>query len=243
MMHLTAGVATASGMSRAINQDCAQVQFTDAGILVAVIADGLGSYTHSAEASTMACDVVKQHLLATATPLDRRTVVSAVQAANVELWQNATDRGVHLKTTLSVLVCDMRQVLIAHVGDCRVYLVRDHTMRQLTRDHSLAQEGSVLRRLLRPNAPPATRHRLSRVVGDHPMVQVDVESLPMQTADRFLLCSDGVWGALHDTKMAALLQAEASDDDVLANQLVQAAQAHGSTDDATAVLISARNAT
>ena len=243
MMHLTAGVATASGMSRAINQDCAQVQFTDAGILVAVIADGLGSYTHSAEASALACDVVKKRLLATPTPLDRRTMVATVQAANVELWQNATDRGVHLKTTLTVLVCDLRQVMIAHVGDCRAYLLRDRTVRQLTHDHSQAGEGGFLRHLLRPGAPPASRHRLNRVVGDHPMVQVDVESVPMQATDRFLLCCDGVWGALPDVKLAALMLAETSDDDALANQLVQAAQAHGSTDDATAVVISARDAT
>jgi serine/threonine protein phosphatase PrpC len=243
MMRLTAGIATVGGSRRAINQDCATVQFTDGGTLVAVIADGLGAYTHSAEASAIACAVVKNRLWASPSPLDRRAIVAAVHAANVEVWQHATDRGVQLKTTLSLLVCDLRTVIIAHIGDCRVYLLRDRLVRQLTRDHSQAQAGGVLRRWLRPDAAPTTRHQLNRVVGDHPMVQVDVATLPLRAADRFLLCSDGLWGALPATDLATLLQADADDDHALARQFVQAAQAHGGTDDATAVVVSARAAT
>jgi serine/threonine protein phosphatase PrpC len=242
MTRWTAATATASGTSRAINQDWAAINAAQDGTLFAVIADGLGSYTHSAEASALACDIVRQHLLAAPVPWDRRTIVSAVQAANVALWQRALDRGVQLKTTLSLLVCDTRNVIIAHVGDCRVYLVRDQALRQLTRDHSLAQEGGLLRRMVRPGMPSATRHRLNRVVGDHPIVQVDVAALPVVATDRFCLCSDGIWGALTEAELAEAVLTDAQDEQALADRLVQVAQAKGSTDDATAIIVAVRDA-
>src|SRR6185436_20991479 len=86
---------------------------------------------------------------------------------------------------------------IAHVGDSRVYCIRNGAIEVLTRDHSylndLAARGVEL-------TDPAMRSRyesvLTRAIGVAPTVEVEVATRPLQTGDTFLLCSDGVYRVL-----------------------------------------------
>src|SRR5579871_153748 len=239
-MQLTVGTSSIPGPSRQINQDCIATHSAVGGSVLVTIADGLGGYDASAEASALACDWVSAQLAEDCKrgALTRRALKAAVQGANLALWQQALDRSIALKTTLSALVCTPGEALIAHVGDCRVYLVRAGQVTQLTTDHSLARQMGLLRwTWLSGQAHTGSRHRLHRVLGDHPMVQVDTARVEPQSGDRFILCSDGVWGSISAPEFAALITREESDQ-ALADFVTSEALARGGTDDASAAVVS-----
>lgn len=240
-MRVSAAACSARGIERAVNQDHVNVQAVNDQAVLAVIADGLGGYAYSETASALAVSRVYAHIEQST---QRRgpwlaSLKQAVQAANLDLWREAIEREHAMKTTLSALICSPAEALVAHVGDCRIYVVRAGEARLLTRDHSRAQEARAWRWLLRMPLPAAggqARHALTRVLGDQPIVQVDSIRLRAEPGDRFILCSDGIWSGVSSAHIAALA-AEHEHDAVLAHTLARAAQAHGSTDDASAVVV------
>jgi protein phosphatase len=239
-MRLTVGTSSITGLSRPVNQDCITLHSLDRGCLLVTIADGLGGYDASAEASALACRWVSARLAEVCKQgaLTRRALKAAVQSANLALWQQAMERETALKTTLSVLVCTPTEALIGHVGDCRVFLVRQGKVAQLTTDHSLSHQMGFLRwTWLSGQAHTGSRHRLHRVLGDHPLVRVDTARVVPQAADRFILCSDGVWGSLSPPDFTTLVNT-LENTQALADRLTSAALAQGGTDDASAAVVS-----
>ncbi len=237
-MPLKVGTSSLAGPARTSNQDCIATRALAGGGLLVCIADGLGGYDASAEASALACDWVSAQLAKECEQgaLTRRALKAAVQAANLALWQQALDRATALKTTLSVLVCLPGEALLAHIGDCRVTLVREGIARQLTRDHSWSRDLGVLGWVLH-GGRQRTRHVLHRALGDQPMVRVDTARVDLRPGDRFVLCSDGVWGNLSASAFAALVM-EPLDDQSLAERLTREALASGGSDDASAAVVS-----
>lgn len=243
-MQVTVGTSSIPGPARQINQDCIGMHSLAGGCLLVTIADGLGGYDASAEASALACDRVGEQLAKDCKrgALTRRALKAAVQAANLALWQQALERGTALKTTLSALVCLPQEALLAHVGDCRVFLVRAGKVSQLTTDHSWSNQMGFPRwPWLSGRAYSGSRHRLHRVLGDHPLVRIDTSRMPSQPGDRFILCSDGVWGSIAPSDFAALVIREESDQ-ALAELVTSEALARGGTDDASAAVVSVTEA-
>ncbi len=238
-MQLTVGTSSIRGPARAINQDCVSRRPLAGGWLLVTIADGLGGFDESAEASALACTRVSERLaeVCTCGSLTSRALQAAVQAANLDLWQQALDRATALKTTLSVLACSPAEGLIGHVGDCRVFLVRQGKVSQLTVDHSLAQQMAPLRwTWLSSQVRSGSRHRLHRVLGNHPLVRVDMGRVEPHPSDRFVLCSDGVWGSMSSADFAALITRDAGDQE-LAELLTSEALTRGGSDDASAAVV------
>lgn len=239
-MRLTVGSSSARGAAREVNQDCIVAQPLTAGGVLVVVADGLGGYAASEEASALASMWVTTRLEEADRrgALTRRTVVDAVQGANLALWQLGYERGSALKTTFSALACTQTEIYLAHVGDCRVYRTRGNDVRQMTRDHTWSRESAFLVLLCHLGwGRPPSRHVLNRVLGDHPIVRIDVAQLAAHPGDRFIICSDGVWGSISPADFAALATQDI-DDHALAESLIAEALARGSTDDATAAVVS-----
>jgi PPM family protein phosphatase len=240
MTRFTMGTATMQGMKRAVNQDCVHAQLCSDDLALAVIADGLGAYADSAEASALVC----RHIATTlgnqsALFPDRRSLTALIQEANLQLWQLALDDGKVLRTTVSALACGVSHAIVGHVGDCRVYLARGDALHQITRDHAHQDSGPLqqLRRRFRSGDIPSARHRLTRVIGDHPIVPVDVETVPLVAGDRFVLCCDGVWDAVAADPMLTALNTF-SDDAAAAEHLIALAREQGATDDVSAAVLS-----
>ncbi len=241
-MRLSAGTCSARGTGRAVNQDSVTFSVLDDQALLAVIADGLGGYAQSEVASALAASLVRAHIEQSLRPRapSLEALKRAVQAANLALWQHAIEHEQPMKTTLTALICTPYEAFLAHVGDCRLYLLRSGEARLLTRDHSWAGETAGWRSLLRATLPVSgghTRHSLTRVLGDQPIVRVDTIRLAAQPGDRFILCSDGVWSGLAPGRLIELA-GEQEDDDVLARRLAREAQAGGSSDDVSAIVVS-----
>lgn len=239
-MRVTVGASSLPGPARESNQDCIATQPLEGGGMLVSIADGLGGYAASAEASAKACAWMSAYLkdVGKRGTLTQRVLKTTVQSANLYLWQLALERATALKTTLSTIACLPDEALLAHVGDCRVLLVRDGMLRQLTRDHSWSREMRFLGWIQRGSlARHRSRHYLSRALGDQPLVRVDTARVELKTDDRFILCSDGVWSSIPAPDFAAFA-AKHTDDQSLAELLTREAHARGGTDDASAAVIS-----
>lgn len=163
------------------------------------VADGLGGRNAGEIASQIAVEALASAFAEGGSQAPRRWMTRAIRQANLAVFNraHADSRYRGMQTTLTALLIQGDQVAIGHVGDCRVYRFRGGAVRQLTQDHTRLLD---LMRLRLINAEQAlthpARHLLTRSLGAEPIVAVDVTLDKAEAGDTYLVCSDGVWGAL-----------------------------------------------
>ncbi len=163
---------------------------------------------------------------------------SAVEYANHQVFEanvrNHNVEGGGMGTTLTGFWCQPGAPLITfHVGDTRLYRLRDGELTPLTRDQTLYQQA--LEEGLVDNLPP--RNLLMQAIGPLDTVAPDVKVCDVQEGDLYMLCSDGLYGNVPHAALAdALAQAGAQTLDLCCAQLIEMALAHGSRDNVTALL-------
>jgi serine/threonine protein phosphatase PrpC len=154
----------------------------------------------------------------------RRTATQSLDAING--WIHAIGRRdqelAGMSSTFTGLVLRGRRGFLLHVGDTRLYRLRDNRLEQLTTDHTF--------RL------PAYRNVLARAIGAEDNVKIDYSELSLSECDRYLFSTDGVHACLTDTRMRVLLEQHSSPDEA-ARELVDAALAAGAVDNATALVL------
>jgi len=211
-----------TGPVRDENEDCCGHERQGPSAIVVVVADGVSGYRGGETASQMAVEVTLRAFreLATTTKLDRR-LARAAQQANIEIHDLALTvpelRG--MATTLTAIAIVEGKLVAAHVGDSRLYLVRQGKALQLTKDHRTG---------------PAT---LTRSVGRELIAAIDRLRLssPLQQDDVLVLCTDGVHGVLSDEALARLVTEE--DPARACRALIDGALAGNSTDNVTAAVV------
>jgi protein phosphatase len=204
-----------------------------------MVADGMGAHAAGELASKMASESIGHtyRKLLDRAPLD--ALRHAVLAANASIHDrgqaNAEFQG--MGTTCSVLVLLPRSAIIAHVGDSRVYRLRQATLDQLTFDHSLVWEMMAAGQMPRGEvASFIPKNIITRSLGPHADVQVDLEGpIPLQVGDTFLLCSDGLSGQVQDEEIGAILSVLSPQEAV--RTLVDMANLRGGPDNITAVVV------
>lgn len=236
MTTLRAGSATDVGLVRANNQDQALI----ASPLFAV-ADGMGGHAAGEVASEVACQALAEAF--TAGPPTADALVKAAQEANRAVFERArANPEMHGMGTTLVAVALITGnghpcLAVAHVGDSRVYLVRDGEIRQVTTDHSLVAELVAEGQIAAEEAERhPQRHVLSRALGVYPDVDVDLTVVDPRDGDRFLLCSDGLSREVSDYQIASVMR-RLADPDEAARQLVEEAKAKGGADNITVVIV------
>ena len=238
MSRLLVGSATDVGLVRANNQD----QLLVAPGLYAV-ADGMGGHAAGEVASATAIRALEAAFDASGqrTP---ESLEGAAKAANRAVWEQArTNRGMLGMGTTLVALAVVEQadgtngLTIAHIGDSRVYLFRDDTLRQLTIDHSLVQELVDEGQITPAQATVhPQRHVLTRALGVEPSVAVDLIEMAPRHGDRFVLCSDGLPREASDSQIAAVLR-RFGDPEEAAKELVYLANSGGGSDNVTVVVV------
>lgn len=207
------------------------------GVLL-LVADGMGGSAAGEVASHAAAEAVLRHFR------EREETGELALTRSLEVAHRAVHRLSQespdlagMGTTVaaaSVLGTDVR---FAHVGDSRVYLVRDGHIRQLTVDHSLVQQ-LVEQQLLTPEQARVDPRRnvLTRSIGVGESVQVDESQLAggLKPGDTLLLCSDGLYGMMMEDEMARL--ASLPDLDRACQALIELARERGGHDNITVVL-------
>jgi protein phosphatase len=224
------------GLVRPHNEDSAFI-----GPYVALVADGVGGAAAGEVASATTAYVVSAIALSRFGHDLESIVLDAVAAARTSLQhgvlEDVTRTG--MATTLSVVVCDGRRALLGHVGDSRAYLVRDGSLRQVSRDHTYVQQlvdGGQLTR------EAATRHPWRNVVlrslDGNPAADlrdVDLVDLDVRDGDRILLCSDGLTDLVDEPRIAEVLRL--IDPHSAAAVLTQSALNEGGRDNITCVVL------
>jgi serine/threonine protein phosphatase PrpC len=218
------GVCSHAGLVRSVNEDdylLASAASPD--FLFAGVADGMGGLAGGAEASRTALRAIAAEILESAAGGDVAAAVAAgfAAAARRVAETSATVPALReMGTTATVLCVRGDSAHVGHVGDSRLYRLRAGAIERLTQDH-------VVR---------APDNRLSRCIGaGRSEVQVDQVASPTAAGDRFVLLSDGAWGALADGVVLRL--AGRGDAGAAAEALVAHALAAGSSDNATAVVV------
>jgi len=191
-----------------------------------VVADGMGGETAGDVASRLAVETVHEAYFADAGDDLTAALRASLQAANRVIYDRARTQpeGTRMGTTCTALVVRDDLAHVAHVGDTRAYLIRAGAMTRLTSDHSLAQSG-------RANV-------LTRALGIDATVNVDVVDppLPVSRGDRFLLCSDGLWGHVEDAELLRMVMAN-PDLQTACRDLVALANERGGRDNITVQLV------
>jgi protein phosphatase len=141
-------------------------------------------------------------------------------------------------TTITAAAVDSQreEVVIGHVGDSRAYRLRDGMIQRLTRDHSLVEEMRRRGQITEEQAEDhPQRSIITRALGPEPEVEVDVQSVPAEPGDIFMLCSDGLTTMLADERIRVLIE-EAVSLDAATRALVEEANVAGGRDNITVLL-------
>ena len=244
-MEMSFWAATDVGRKREHNEDNFLI---DKKLSLFVVADGMGGHASGEIASQIAVTDFRNALEARKDLLDAYTrheegittqdilaaMENAAQQAGVAIFERGQKkRG--MGTTLSALLLLGERAFIAHVGDSRVYMVRQNQTVQLTEDHSLVNElirhGKVTRESLAASPYASYKNAVTRALGVYETTQVDTIDLE----DQFLLCSDGLHGYLQEKDVTSFL----ADGHVTAipQKLVDHANKGGGQDNITAVIL------
>jgi PPM family protein phosphatase len=194
--------ATDTGRQRSANEDSVFVRAP-----VFVIADGMGGAQAGEVASKNAAEAF-DHELPEGPP--ERVLKETIEGANRTIHGLArTDpnlTGMGTTTTAAILDEGAEEVAIGHVGDSRAYRLRRGKLERLTRDHSLVEEMRRKGQLTEAQAEDhPQRSIITRALGPEPEVEVDLQTVPAQAGDVFLLCSDGLTSMLDDEHIERLL--------------------------------------
>jgi protein phosphatase len=200
---------THRGLVRLHNEDAFCVLSNGSRQLFAV-ADGLGGHRGGSIASEMAIDTVKNEFGKWNGKGNDRFVVRAIQNANQEVFSTAQTHPelFSMQTTATVVALENDSLAIGHVGDCRLYRVRNGHVSVLTKDHSQAAELLRLHLISQEDAAQHPgRHQLTRSVGSSPFLRIDLVKEKTNLGDSYILCSDGLWSEVsHDVIKNALLE-------------------------------------
>ena len=221
------------GKVRANNQDAPIVSEK---LRLYGVADGMGGHKGGEVASTSARDDLLRELEGKTPSV--ATLSGAIEEVNRQIYhqQEHDDALTGMGTTLSVLWMSDNFVYIGHVGDSRVYLLRDGEFKQMTLDHSLVEQlvrEGVLTEEEAQNHP--MRNIITRAIGTDESVEVDVVVEERSKGDLWLACSDGLHGLVDDRQMRDALRQYAPEK--AADVLLKAALDAGGRDNVTLVIV------
>jgi len=236
MTTLRSGSATHVGQVRANNQD-SFVVVADADLYG--VADGMGGHNGGEVASAMAVEALQEH----AGEPSLENLMQAARIGNRAIFERAgNDADLHgMGTTL----CAVRvvpgpegdEIAWINVGDSRVYLFRDDALIQLSRDHSLVEDLLRDGQLTEEEAAVhPKRNIITRALGIDVDVDVDGSTVIPFNGDRFVLCSDGLFGEVSDDQISAVLRRLAEPSEA-ADELVRLANESGGRDNITVVIV------
>ena len=194
------------GCKREVNEDSAGF-FTGpegSGAYLLIIADGVGGTLAGEVASKLAVDTIGQRFFGDGVPeRPAHALKDAIQAANQAIISTAAGepRYAGMATTCTAAYIRGLEVILAHIGDCRAYLVEHGELRRLTFDHSAAAEMARRGEPVPPDRPDL-ENTLTRWLGTEPVVEVDVhQPVPMAEGATLVLCSDGLNKVVEDEEI------------------------------------------
>lgn len=240
-MQLSVAAGTDVGRIRAGNEDSLYAD-ADQERGLFIVADGMGGHAAGEVASEMAVQIVARDLT------DVRDLsgdeagarmAEALKSANRAIYertiQEADKQG--MGTTASCLLMGQGRFVIGHIGDSRVYLLRDGVFRQVTKDHSYVQEQVDAGFL----TPEQARYHpysnvITRCVGANSAVEADIYTGELQVGDLYLVASDGLTGMVEDPQLKKILESRQTPGRMV-DAMITEANRRGGLDNITAIVV------
>lgn len=238
------------GLRRDHNED-AIASDPETGLVV--LADGMGGYKAGEVASEIAVltlvSEMRESLLDL--PLGEKDEASgrlreslalqeAVAKANAAIYtvSQSQPQCAGMGTTLVAAVFTDNQVGVGHIGDSRMYRLRDEVLMQLTEDHSLLNE-QLKAGLITPEQAKVSNNKnlVTRALGIDPEVELELNEFEVEPGDIYLLCSDGLTDLVEDEEIELTLNTLSANLELAAHQLVQMANDNGGKDNISVILV------
>jgi protein phosphatase len=239
-----------TGRVRTINEDAVAV---DAKFGIAMIADGIGGHRAGDVASRMATDIVIEGLRSKvkqfragsmqSTPLQfaEQVIIEANQAIHsaAQKQPGCNDMG----TTLALALFHDDSVALLHVGDSRIYRLRNGQLQLLTRDDSLLSDQVEHGLIAAKDAGDShNRHLVTQALGIGASVPVHLREEEVRSGDVYLLCSDGLNDLVDDSDIELIIDSLKTNLTLAAGHLVQLANDNGGYDNISVALVRVGNA-
>jgi len=206
---------------------------------IAIIADGVGGHGRGDVASKLAVETAIHKFQECSPDMSTKAILREIFfSANMALYDSdANDRkATRMATTMNVCIFKGRDVHVGHVGDSRLYLVRQEDIKKLTHDHSMTGIQIKLRLMTELEARAShLRSMLTRSVGIEPLVRFDYKRVTAMQHDRFLQCTDGLYCFMNDGEICEGVDRLNLDE--ICPYLVNLAERRGTDDNLTAQLI------
>lgn len=244
---------TDAGVVRSHNEDAV---YANAACGLAILADGMGGYNAGEVASGMVTTLLGSELEKVFTSTDAASLTRAAQAefrltleaeiarANGAVYQAAQSQPQYagMGTTLVMATFFDNSMMVAHIGDSRLYRLRGEAFEQITRDHSLLQE-QIDSGLLTPEQARHSQNKnlVTRAVGVDPEVEAEIHCHAVLPGDIYLLCSDGLNDMIEDDEIGSTLQMLSANLELAVNQLIDMANDNGGRDNVSVILVRIKN--
>jgi serine/threonine protein phosphatase PrpC len=218
-----------------------------------IVADGMGGHASGEVASRMAADTLREFFRHTRADEDatwpykmhrqlsylENRLVCAIKLANLRIFDcaNHEPQCKGMGTTVAASLVYGDKIYIAHVGDSRVYRLRDRDIQLLTRDHSLLEDYRAAKPDVTAEEVQSFPHKnvITRALGMRESVDVAIQEHWIRAGDIYLLCTDGLSGMV-DAEDIRNIVVDAADLERAVGELVEVANANGGVDNVTALL-------
>jgi len=239
------------GRKRKGNEDSL---FVNAEQNLFVVADGMGGHAAGEVASRLAVDAINEFVCLTGDDeeitwpygldetisYDGNRLKTAIRFANRRVLEATKEKSEYegMATTVAAVLVDGDFANLGHVGDSRIYLLRDAKITQLTTDHSWVNE-QIVGGMISPDQARShpLRNVVTRALGGKNDLQVDMKVHKIEPGDMLLLCSDGLTTMMADDEIARVVGEATGDVEKAARGLVASANARGGEDNITVVML------
>jgi len=242
------------GIKRDHNEDCVLITPSHG---IAVLADGMGGYNAGEVASAMAVDIITEHMKDKIFNMPQAQIDKdigftgesvllrqAIKKTNSSIYKTAQTQAecAGMGTTVLASAFYGSHITAAHVGDSRMYRLRDHKLTHVTDDHSLIHEQVQRGLLTADDARNSTiKNLVTRALGVAPEVEADIVEDIVRAEDLYLMCSDGLTDVVSDEDICKALIHGKNNLKKSCTQLIQMANNAGGPDNISIILILAKD--
>lgn len=231
------------GKARDVNEDFYYIASKDDEIKLYILADGMGGYNGGEIASKLATASVKNYIETNFPQIEKdkegilKLIGSSIEYANMIVYDKAKENAEleNMGTTLEVCLIYNNKAFIGHIGDSRIYRIRQEFMRKLTTDHSyveqLVKDGTITKEEAE-NHPK--KNMLMKALGCTPYVEPDLMVKGFLKGDTLLMCSDGLTNMVKEEEIYECVRENI---ETSCDKLVQRANEMGGYDNITVLVI------
>lgn len=231
------------GKARDMNQDCYYVSKNSDEVKLCILADGMGGYTGGEIASNLAVNSVKNYIYNNYSKIKLETdeiinfLKNATQYANMIIYEKTREitELEEMGTTLEILMIVDDKLYISHIGDSRIYKIKNSKIRQITKDHSyvekLINDGKITKEEAKVHPQ---KNILTKALGCTAYIEPDLLIENLEENDIILICSDGLTNMLTDEEIVKIIKENPDNPN---KELINSANNAGGMDNITVIVI------